>query len=127
MEQLAIVWHDIQQLLAASEGLLAGVSLGGLSSILTPATLNRFLVPLPFTPMPAITSHVPCCSRQDTVSLALGSGVGVFPTSAVEATRLAPPTSSAFGAAKFAADAAAAAAADAAAKQIKGPAGSFYS
>ena len=60
------------------------------------------------------------------MSLALVSGAGISPTSVVEASRPAPSTSSAFGAAKFAADAAAAAAADAAAKQSKGPAGSFY-
>jgi hypothetical protein len=41
MEQLSVVWHDIQQLVAASEGSPAGASLGGLSAILTTSTLNR--------------------------------------------------------------------------------------
>jgi hypothetical protein len=42
IEQLVVVWHDIHQLVAASEGSSAGASLGGLSAILTPSTLNRF-------------------------------------------------------------------------------------
>ena len=65
-------------------------------------------------------------SRQDTVSLALGGGsVGVTSPTGDAARLSVPASSSAFGAAKFAADAAAAAAAEAAAKQTKGP-GSFY-
>jgi hypothetical protein len=63
-------------------------------------------------------------SRQDTVSLALG-GVSVASPTGDAARVSVPASSSAFGAAKFAADAAAAAAAEAAAKQTKGP-GSFY-
>jgi hypothetical protein len=55
MEQLAVAWHVIQQLFAASEGTLAGASLGGLSSILTPSTLNRFLNLLTGTPMSVTT------------------------------------------------------------------------
>jgi hypothetical protein len=83
-----------------------------------------------------ISQHQPCslfvaharhpCSRQDTVSLALGAASATTSSSPVEAPRPSPASSSsAFGAAKFAADAAAAAA-EAAAKQVKGPAGSFY-
>ena len=41
MEQLSIVWHDIQQLVAGSEGSLAGASLGGLSALLMSSALNR--------------------------------------------------------------------------------------
>jgi hypothetical protein len=47
IEQLAVVWHDIQQLVTASEGSL---SLGGLSAILMTSALNR----LAHSPPPAM-------------------------------------------------------------------------
>lgn len=192
----------MQQLLAASEAQPAAASLGGLSAILTSATLNRHALGfglwflfwgllfcfgvccfglwafdffLGFAALsfcfcfcfgvfcfglwfwflfwgfllwalgfcfcfgvccflsinPACSDFIAhardACSRQDTVSLALGAASAVASSSPVEAPRPSPASSSsAFGAAKFAADAAAAAAAEAAAKQVKGPAGSFY-
>lgn len=64
-------------------------------------------------------------SRQDTVSLALGGGTTTSVSSPGDGIRSSVPANSAFGAAKFAADAAAAAAAEAAAKQNKSS-GSFY-
>jgi hypothetical protein len=65
MEQLSVVWHDIQQLVAASEGQLAGASLGGLSAILTSATLNRFALVFVwgFADFPASTLQSFCRSR----------------------------------------------------------------
>ena len=123
MDQLSVIWHDMQQLVAASEGSLAGAGLGGLSAILTSATLNRFSH---LSLLRRIAHCLAFCSRQDTVSLALGTSTGSSSSSTAEAVRLPASSSSAFGAAKFAADAAAAAAAEAAAKQSKGPAGSFY-
>jgi hypothetical protein len=64
-------------------------------------------------------------SRQDTVSLALGGGTTTSVSSPGDGVRSSVPANSAFGAAKFAADAAAAAAAEAVAKQNKSS-GSFY-
>ena len=64
-------------------------------------------------------------SRQDTVSLALGGGTTTSVSSPGDGIRSSVPANSAFGAAKFAADAAAAAAAEAIAKQNKSS-GSFY-